>query len=44
MGSRDRPTDRYDPNNRILVSQALFEEMLLLSAYPRISRYPGEVV
>ncbi len=33
-----------DPLDRNLVSQALLEEMPLLSADPQISRYPVEVV
>jgi PIN domain nuclease of toxin-antitoxin system len=37
----DHHRDRFD---RILISQAILEEMALLSADPRISRYPVEIV
>jgi PIN domain nuclease of toxin-antitoxin system len=41
---RNLPDHHRDPFDRILVSQAILEEMPLLSADPQISRYPVEVV
>jgi PIN domain nuclease of toxin-antitoxin system len=38
------PDHHRDPFDRILVSQAVLEEMPLLSADPQVSRYPVEVV
>lgn len=38
------PNHHRDPFDRILVSQALLEEIPLLSADPQIQRYPVEVV
>ena len=38
------PDHHRDPFDRLLVAQAIVEEMPLLSADPRIARYPVEVV
>ena len=38
------PDHHRDPFDRLLVVQAIVEEMPLLSADPRIARYPVEVV
>jgi len=38
------PVHHRDPFDRILVSQAILEQIPLLSADPRISHYPVEVV
>jgi PIN domain nuclease of toxin-antitoxin system len=38
------PDHHRDPFDRILVSQAILEEVPLLSADPKISHYPVEVV
>jgi PIN domain nuclease of toxin-antitoxin system len=38
------PDHHRDPFDRILVSQAILEEMSLLSADSEIPRYPVEVV
>ncbi len=42
--TRTLPDHHRDPFDRILISQAILEEMVLLSADPRISRYPVEIV
>ncbi len=44
LHTRTLPGHHRDPFDRILVSQALLEEMPLLSADLQISRYPVEVV
>jgi PIN domain nuclease of toxin-antitoxin system len=44
LHTRNLPDHHRDPFDRILVSQAILEEMPLLSADPQISRYPVEVV
>ena len=44
LHTRTLPGYHRDPFDRILISQALLEEMPLLSADPQISRYPVEVV
>jgi PIN domain nuclease of toxin-antitoxin system len=41
---RTLPDHHRDPFDRILVSQAILEEMSLISSDPQISRYPVEVV
>ena len=41
---RSLPDHHRDPFDRVLVSQAILEEMPLLSADPQISRYAAEVV
>ena len=38
------PDHHRDPFDRLLVAQAIVEEIPLLSADPRIARYPVEVV
>ena len=38
------PGHNRDPFDRLLVSQALFEKLPLLSANPQISHYPAEVI
>ena len=38
------PDHHSDPFDRLLVAQAIVEEIPLLSADPRIARYPVEVV
>ena len=38
------PDHHHDPFDRLLVAQAIVEEIPLLSADPRIARYPVEVV
>jgi PIN domain nuclease of toxin-antitoxin system len=38
------PEHHRDPFDRLLVAQAIVEEIPLLSADPRIARYPVEVV
>ncbi len=44
LHTRVLPDHHRDPFDRILVSQAILEEMLLLSVDPKISHYPVEVV
>ncbi len=44
LHTRKLPDHHRDPFDRILVSQAVLEEMPLLSADPQISRYSVEVV
>jgi PIN domain nuclease of toxin-antitoxin system len=44
LHTRVLPDYHRDPFDRILVSQAILEEMPLLSADPKISHYPVEVV
>jgi PIN domain nuclease of toxin-antitoxin system len=44
LHTRVLPDHHRDPFDRILVSQAILEEMPLLSADPKMSRYPVEVV
>jgi PIN domain nuclease of toxin-antitoxin system len=44
LHTRTLPDHHRDPFDRILVSQAVLEEMPLLSADPQVSRYPVEVV
>lgn len=44
LHTRTLPDHHRDPFDRILISQAILEEMPLLSADPQISRYPIEVV
>lgn len=42
--TRTLPGHHRDPFDRILISQAILEEMPLLSSDPQISHYPVEVV
>jgi PIN domain nuclease of toxin-antitoxin system len=44
LHTRVLPDHHRDPFDRILASQAILEEMPLLSADPKISHYPVEVV
>jgi PIN domain nuclease of toxin-antitoxin system len=44
LHTRILPDHHRDPFDRILVSQAILEEMPLLSADPKIPHYPVEVV
>jgi PIN domain nuclease of toxin-antitoxin system len=44
LHTRVLPDHHRDPFDRILVSQAILEEMPLLSADPKIPHYPVEVV
>lgn len=44
LNVHELPNHHRDPFDRILVSQALLEEIPLLSADPQIPRYPVEVV
>ena len=44
LHTRALPDHHRDPFDRILISQAILEEMPMLSADPRISHYPVEVV
>lgn len=44
LHTRVLPDHHRDPFDRILTSQAILEEMPLLSADPKISHYPVEVV
>ena len=44
LRTRVLPDLHRDPFDRILVSQAILEEIPLLSADPQISQYPVEVV
>jgi PIN domain nuclease of toxin-antitoxin system len=43
LRTRALPAHHRDPFDRILISQAIVEEMPLLSADPQISHYPVEV-
>ena len=44
LHTRSLPYHHRDPFDCILISQAIFEEIRLLSVDPQISRYPVEVV
>ena len=44
LHTRVLPDHHQDPFDRILISQAILEEMPLLSSDPQIPRYPVEVV
>ncbi len=44
LHTRTLPNHHLYPFDRILVSQAILEEMPLLSADSQLSRYPAEVL
>lgn len=43
LGARDLPNHHSDPFDRLLIAQALFEPLILLTADKKVSRYSKQI-